>query len=338
MEQMMRELRGLAALGVALWGAGPVLAQKPGGVLKVHHQDSPASMSIHEEATYSTVVPMMGVFSNLAMYKQDEPQNSLKSIVPDLASGWSWSEDGTELAFKLREGVKWHDGKPLTAADVKCTFDLLLGKAKEKLRLNPRKAWYRNLEQVSTNGDGEAIFHLRRPQPALIALLASGYSPIYPCHVSPRDMRTHPIGTGPFKFVEFKPNERIKVARNPDYWNPGRPYLDGIEYTIVPNRSTALLAFVAGKFDMTWPYVLTVPLLKDVQTQAPHAVCELRTTNGSTNLLVNRDASPFNNSDLRQAMALALDRQSFIDILTEGQEKIGGAMLPPPEGACRRSF
>ena len=245
---------------------------------------------------------------------------------------WSWSEDGKELTFKLRQGVKWHDGKPFTAADVKCTYDLLLGKAQDKLRLNPRKAWYRNLEQVSTNGNDEATFHLQRPQPAFIALLASGYSPIYPCHVSPRDMRSKPVGTGPFKFVEFKPNERITVARNPDYWKPGRPYLEGIEYTIVPNRSTAILAFIAGKFDLTWPYNVTPALLKDIQAQAPQAICEMRTQNGTANLLVNREKPPFDNADLRRAMAFALDRQSFIDILTEGQAKIGGAMLPPPEG------
>src|SRR5499425_657781 len=169
-----RALAILSALLVASLAAGTALAQKQGGVLKVHHQDSPASMSILEEATYSTVVPMMGVFNNLVMYKQDEPQNSMSSIVPDLATTWSWNEDGTELTFKLRQGIKWHDGKPFTAADVKCTYDLLLGKAKDKLRLNPRKAWYRNLDEVTTNGDEEAIFHVHRPQPALITLLASG--------------------------------------------------------------------------------------------------------------------------------------------------------------------
>jgi peptide/nickel transport system substrate-binding protein len=185
-----------AVLLVLSLGISPGFAQKSGGILKVHHQDSPASMSILEEATYSTVVPMMGVFNNLVIYKQDEPQNSMRSIVPDLATSWSWSEDGTELTFKLRPGVKWHDGKPFTAADVKCTYDLLLGKAKEKLRINPRKAWFRNLEEVIADNEGEATFHLHRPQPAFITLLASGYSPIYPCHISPRDMRTHPIGTG----------------------------------------------------------------------------------------------------------------------------------------------
>jgi ABC-type transport system substrate-binding protein len=115
-------------------------------VFKVFHWDSPASMSILEEATYSTVVPMMGVFNNLIMYDQHVPQNSMKSIVPDLATSWSWNEEGTELSFKLRQDI---------------------------------------------------------------------------------------------------------------------------EYTIIPNRSTALLAFEAGKFDMTWPFVVTVPLLKDVKSQAP---------------------------------------------------------------------
>src|SRR5262249_16366603 len=194
-------------------------AEKSGGILRIQHWDSPASMSIHEEATYSVVVPMMGVMNNLVMFRQDLPQNSLQGVVPDLAEGWSWSEDGNELTFKLRQGVKWHDGRPLTSADVKCTWDLLQGKAAEKFRGNPRKAWYRNLDHVSTNGDREAVFHLKRPQPAFVALLASGFSPVYPCHVTPAQMRQHPIGTGPFKFIEYKPNEGIKVARNPDYWN-----------------------------------------------------------------------------------------------------------------------
>src|SRR5438874_9841134 len=133
---------------------------------------------------------------------------------------------------------------------------MLTGKASEKLRLNPRKAWYRNLEEVTTNGDYEATFVLKRPQPAFLMLLATGFSPVYPCHVSPRDMRTHPIGTGPFKFVEFKQNESIKVARNTEYWKKGQPYLDGIEYTIIKNPSTGVMVFAAGKVDFTSPYFL----------------------------------------------------------------------------------
>jgi len=320
-----------AALAV-LSIASPAAAQKSGGMLRIYHRDSPASMSILEEATISTVMPMMGVFNNLVIFDQHVAQNSLKSIVPDLAESWSWNSDGTELTFKLRHGVKWHDGKPFTAADVKCTWDLLQGKAEAKLRVNPRKSWYGNLAEVTTNGDDEAVFHLRRPQPALLTLLASGYSPVYPCHIPPAQMRQHPIGTGPFKFVEFKPNESIKLVKNADYWKPGLPYLDGIEFTIVTNRSTAILGFIAGKFDMTFTTEVTVPLMKDIASQDPSAICQVVPNNNSTNLLLNRTKPPFDNADIRGAVMLALDRKSFIQILGEGQGDASGAMQPPPEG------
>src|SRR4029077_17537000 len=317
-----RNLRGFAAAGslfLAMFAAEAASAQKQGGILKMYSPDSPASMSILEEATVFSEGPMMGVFNNLVMFDQHVPQNSLQSILPDLAIAWSWSEVGTELTLPLREGVAWRDGEPFTARDVVCTFDLLAGNSSDKLRVNPRKSWYRNLERLTTNGDYEVTFHLKRPQPAFLTALAGGYSPIYPCHVNPRDMRSHPIGTGPFKFVEVKPNERITVTRNPEYWKAERPYLDGVEYTIIRNLSTATLAFVAGKFDMTFPYSLEVPLLRDVKNQMPEAVCELAPLGISRSLIVNRDRPPFDNPDLRQAMALSLDRQAFIDIITEGQ-------------------
>ena len=332
MGNVRRLCAAVAAFLIGFSAAGAALAQKQGGILKMYHRDSPASASIHEEATFSTVTPFMGVFNNLVMYRQDVAQNRMDTIVPDLATSWSWSADHTKLTFKLRQGVKWHDGKPFTSKDVKCTFDMLMGKSSAKFRKNPRKAWYENVVDVTTGGDFEATFNLKRPQPALLALLASGYSPVYPCHVSPADMRTHPIGTGPFKFVEFKTNESIKVTRNPDYWKKGRPFLDGIEYTIIPNRSTAILAFIAGKFDVTFPTEVSIPLLKDVRSQAPKAVCEVAPTNVSTNLIVNRDSPPFNNVDIREAMALTLDRKAFVDTLFEGQADIGGTMLPPPAG------
>jgi peptide/nickel transport system substrate-binding protein len=330
---MKRDLRVLAAAGalsLALFAADAAFAQKNGGILKLGHFDSPASMSMLEESTQAVNRPMSGVFNNLVMYKQDVPQNSMKSIVPELAASWSWNEEGTELTFPLRQDVKWHDGKPFTAADIKCTVDLLMGNTKEKLRINPRKSWYANVAEVTTNGDYETTFHLKRPQPSFLALLATGWSPIYPCHVSPRDMRTHPIGTGRFKFVEFKPNQSITVTKNPDYWRKGRPYLDGIEYTIIKDVSTRLLSFVAGKDDVY--FGVTIPQLKDVKSQAPEAICELFTGNVPRNLLVNRDVPPFDNPDLRRAMSLSLDRKVFIDILTEGQGEIGGIMQPPPSG------
>jgi peptide/nickel transport system substrate-binding protein len=331
---MMRFLGAFAMAAPLLVAvaAGQASAQKAGGILKMYSADSPASMSIHEEATVFAQGPMMGVFNNLVMFDQQVKQNSLDSIVPDLATGWSWNEEGTELTLSLRQGVTWHDGKPFTAKDVVCTFELVTGSASDKLRVNPRRSWYRNLERLTTNGDYEVAFHLKRSQPAFLVVLASGFTPIYPCHVPARDMRQTPIGTGPFKFVGFKPNEYVKVARNPDYWKKDRPYLDGIEYTIIKNLSTAVLALVSGKFDLTFPYSLTPALLKDVKNQLPEALCEMGPVGLNRGLIVNRDNPPFDSPELRRAMALSLDRRVFIDILTDGEGDIGGAMQPPPAG------
>src|SRR5438552_543763 len=234
---------GLVAGAAIILASGASLAQKSGGVLKMQLMDTPPSASIHEEGTVSAVVPFMGLFNNLVMFDQNVARNSLESIVPDLATSWAWSDDGKRLAFKLRQGVKWHDGSPFTAKDVACTFDFLTDP--EKLRRSPRAAWWWNLEKVAVEGDFDVTIHLKRRQPAFLALLASGYTPVYPCHIPTADMRRKPVGTGPFKFVEFKMNEGIKLVRNPDYWKPGRPYLDGIEFTIIPDRSTRMLSFIA---------------------------------------------------------------------------------------------
>jgi len=333
-EGNMRSVQMLAAGFVSLLVVSGVAesAEKQGGIFRVYHRDSPGSASIHEEATYSTNVPFMPVFNNLVLYKQDVAQNSLETIVPELAESWAWSADQKSLIFKLRQGVKWHDGKPFTSADVKCTFEMLMGKSTQKFRKNPRKSWYDEVADLTANGDFEVAFNLKRPQPALLGLLVSGYTPVYPCHVSAADMRTRPVGTGPFKFVEFKANESIKLTRNPEYWKKDRPFLDGIEFTIIANRSTAILGFVAGKFDMTFPTEVSIPLLKDVKTQAPNAVCVVAPNNVSTNIIVNSSSPPFDNLDIRRALALALDRKPFISILFEGQADIGGTMLPAPAG------
>ncbi len=317
-----------AATSLAL----PALAQKQGGTLRVYHRDNLPSASIHEEATISTVQPFMSIFNNLVVFDQQKPLNTVDTIVPDLAESWAWDASKTKLTFKLRQGVKWHDGKPFTAKDVQCTWNKLTGKDKDDFRKNPRAIWWQNLKEVTVNGDHEATFVLNRPQPSFVSLFASGYSPVYPCHVSTKDMRINPIGTGPFKFVELKRGESIKFVRNPDYWKKGKPYLDGIEWKVIENRSTRILAFVAGEFDMTFTTDVTIPLLKDVNAQAPKAVCELVPTYVSNNLIINPKAAPFNDPNIRKALALALDRQAFIDILSSGKDSISGVMLSPPEG------
>ncbi len=163
------------AAGLIGW-AGTGWAQKSGGTLRIQHMDTPPSASIHEESTVSVAVPFMAIYNNLVVFDQNVPKNSLDSIVPDLATGWETTDGGRKLVFKTRDGVKWHDGKPFSAADVACTFDLIL--TPDRLRRNPRSAWYGNLEKVTADSPSEVTFHLKQPQPSLLALLASGYTPI----------------------------------------------------------------------------------------------------------------------------------------------------------------
>jgi len=330
----MRFLLGrLAATAFAVCTlALPAIAQKPGGTLQVYISANPSSMSILEEVSFTTVMAAGPVFSGLVVFDPAKPIGSLDTVIPELAKSWSWDPSGTRLTFQLNEGVKWHDGKPFTAQDVKCTLDWITGKVPDYFRKNPRKIWYTNLKDVTVDNAHQATLHLERPQPSVLALLASGFGVIYPCHIAAKDQRTHPIGTGPFKFVEFKSNERVRLVKNPDYWKKGLPYLDGVDYTIIGNRSTRVLGLIAGKFDLTTTGDISVPVMKDIAAQAPQIVCSLGPTNVSYNVLINDKKPPFDNSKLRKVVTLAVDRDGMITILSHGAATPSGVMMPLPEG------
>ena len=319
---------------IALVAASPAAAQKKGGTLRLYHNDNPPSTSLHEEATIASVTPFAAIFNNLVVFDPAKVHESIDTVIPDLAESWSWDSTNTKLTFKLRQGVKWHDGQPFTAKDVQCTWRMLIGKGGETkdFHRNPRKVWYTKLQDVSINGDYEATFELSEPQPSLPVLLASAFSPVYPCHVPQQAMRTKPVGTGPFKFVEFKRGESVRLTRNPEYWRKDRPYLDEITFRMIDSRATRMLAFATGEYDITFPSDVSVPLMTDMKARAPHAICEMTATGVQINLMVNRVNPPFDNPDIRKAMSLALDRKPFNNILMEGLARMGGAMLAKPEG------
>lgn len=322
----------VACIGLAV-SATAGIAQKSGGTLRMYNSTNPPSASIHEETTIATSFSFSAVFNNLVRFDPMQERNSPENIQSDLAASWTWDASRTKLTVKLREGVRWHDGKPFTSKDVQCTWHRLNGKEKDYLRRNPRLAWYENLIEVTTNGDYEATFVLSKPQSSFLSMLASGYSPVYPCHVSGREMRVRPIGTGPFRFVEFKSNEVIRLEKNKDYWKKGFPYLDAVEWRIVANRSTRMLAFQAGEFDMTMMVDVTVPLYKEFREKAPRIQCALIQANGTVQALFNPEKPPFDNAEIRMAAMLALDRQAFVTIMSHGEGSIGATMMAPPGGS-----
>ena len=213
------------------------------------------------------------------------------SSEPELAESWSWNDDYTRLSFKLRQGVKWHDGKPFTAADVKCTWDMLIGKSQDKLRLNPRKAWYRNLDDVVDRRRLRGDLCAEAAAAGLSdAARLGGMSPVYPCHVPPAEMRQHPIGTGPFKFVEFKP-QRIHQAGQEHGLLEAGPALSRrhrVDDHPEPRDPDARLYRRQVRHDLSLRGHRRRSM-HDIKSQAPTAICEIDPTMVAINLLVNRD-------------------------------------------------
>jgi peptide/nickel transport system substrate-binding protein len=328
-------LSGLVFLALAAssaWGASPT--PKSGGVLNAMHREDPPSLSIHEEATIATNWGMMPCYNNLVLFNPLRGQESPTTIIGELAEKWAWRDGGKTLVFTLRQGVRWHDGQPFTSKDVKYTFDLVrAAPGVPPLRLNPRKVWYAQIDAIDTPDPYTAVFRLKRPQPSLLMLLASGYSPVYPAHVPAAELRTRCVGTGPFKLKEYRPGELIELVRNPDYFIKGRPYLDGIRFIIIKERGTRIAALQAGRVDVTMPQEGSKIAAQQLKKAVPSMVIFETSQSINDNLLTNFKRAPFTDARVRRALSLAIDRRTYVQAVRQGGGAAGASMLPRPWGA-----
>ncbi len=322
---------GILLASPAAW---PATEPKYGGVLNATLSEPPPSLSIHEEATVAAVWPMMPCYNNLVLFNPLKKQESVDTIIGELAEKWAWQDAGKTLVFHLRRGVKWHDGQPFSSKDVKHTFDVVreAPEASGKLRVNPRKLWYENLVYIEAPDPDTVIFRLKRPQPSLLLMLASGYSPIYPAHVPPPELRTRCVGTGPFKLKEYRAGEYLELAKNPDYMIKGRPYLDGIRSVIIRERGTRYSAIQAGRQDIAYPLEVAKTIAESVKQAVPRMVLVETSTNVNDHILVNFRRPLFQDPKVRRAVSLAIDRKAYILAGRQGAAVPGGVMLPKPYG------
>ncbi len=334
-----RVVASLIAVSLAVVGlaAGPATSQAPktGGVLKVmQREDPPQGFAIHETSTISSVWPAMPCFNNLVIFDPLKKQESMDTIVPELAERWSWQDNYRNLVFFLRKDVKWHDGQPFTSRDVKFTFDMVreAPDAPAKLRINPRKDWYANVENIEAPDPYTVIFHLKRPQPSLLMMLASGYSPVYAAHVNPATYRTGCVGTGPFKLKEWRKGEYIDYVKNESYFVKGRPYLDGIRYFPIKERGTKFAALQAGRLDASFPGEATKTIAEQITKAEPRIKLTVAHQNVNDNLLLNNTKPPFNDVRVRRAISLAIDRHGAVQAVHQGGAIVGAAMAPKPYG------
>jgi peptide/nickel transport system substrate-binding protein len=315
----------------------PAVSQTPksGGILNVmQREDLPQGFAIHETSTISSVWPSMPCFSNLVIFDPLKKQESVDTVIGELAEKWSWQDNYRNLVFFLRKGVKWHDGQAFTSKDVKYTFDMLreTPDAPAKLRINPRKDWYANVEAVEAADTHTVVFRLKKPQPSLLLMLASGYSPIYASHVPAASYRTGCVGTGPYKVKEWRKGEFVEYVKNPDYFVKGRPYLDGLKYIPIPERGTKFAALQAGRLDVAFPGDGSKTIAEQVTKAEPRIKVTVAGQNVNDNLLLNNTKPPFNNVKVRQAFSLAIDRRAAVQAVHQGGAAVGASMAPKPFG------
>jgi len=326
----------LSSLPATAQPPAPALREgKPGGVLRaVLREDLPQGFAIHEAATNSVTWPAMPCYSNLMIYDQTKRLGRMDTIVGELAEKWSWQDNYRNLVFFLRRDVKWHDGQPFTSKDVKFTFDVVreASDAPAKLRINPRKEWYANVDAIEAPDPYTVVFRLKRPQPSLVAMLASGYSPVIPAHVPLAEHRARCVGTGPFKFKEWKRGQSVELVRNPDYFVKGRPYLDAVRYTVIVERGTRVAALQANQIDLAYPGETTLSIAEQLKKAVPTMVLTETASNVSENLLLNTKKPPFDDVKVRRALSFAIDRRTYTQTVHRGAAVIGASLAPKPWG------
>ena len=231
--------------------------------------------------------------------------------------------------------MKWHDGQPFTSRDVKYTFDVVreAADAPAKLRLSPRKDWYANIDAIEAADPHTVVFRMKRPQPSLLLMLASGYSPVYPAHVPLAELRQRCVGTGPFKFKEYVRGQTIELVRNPDYFVPNRPVPRRDQVHDHQRARTRLAALQTGRLDAFAPLDMTKVTAETVKKAVPQLVVQETGQNGSDNIVLNHKRAPFDNVTVRRAVNLALNRAASIQSVRHGGAVPGAAMMPPPFGS-----
>jgi peptide/nickel transport system substrate-binding protein len=251
---------------------------------------------------------------------------------PQLATAWTVSPDGLEYRFTLRQNVKWHDGKPFTADDV--VFSIQTLKA-----LHPRgRTTFSNLKEVKAAGAHLVVLTLTRPAPYLLQALAAAESPIVARHVYEgkgdplfNPANSAPIGTGPFVFKEWVRGSHIRFVRNPDYWEPGKPYLDEVLVRIIPDSASRSNAFEAGEVDLGG----TTPVApSDVErlSQLPHIGLERRGAEYAPTVYgieFNLDNPFLAHKKVRQAIAHAIDPEAVRKSAWYGQGRPTSSIVSP---------
>lgn len=316
-----------AVLSLAVAFSGHALAEEPtrGGTLVTSWDQVPRHLNPAVQSGVATAMPGAQIFASLLRY--DDEWNPL----PYLAESWEISEDGLEVTITLVEGALFHDGEPVTSSDVAFSLEMVK-------KHHPFQTMFAPVERVATPDDRTAVFHLSAPHPAILLAMSPVLLPILPEHVygDGQDLPSHPrnadrpIGAGPFKVVEFDPNQHIILERFEDYFVEGKPYLDRVIINTLSDMSSIVLSAESGESHM-------VPLIaspQHLQRMSRHSDLTISDRGyeaiGPLNWLAfNTKRAPFDDKRVRQAIAYAIDRDFFVERLLAGTATLANTPIMP---------
>ncbi len=304
---------------------------RSGGELVFAVGETPPSYDGHRETTFAMLHPIAPHYSTLLRF---DPQNYPK-IVGDVAESWSASKDGLAYAFKIRKGIKFHDGSGLTSKDVKATYEQIIfppaGVA------SARKAYYGMVDRIETPDIYTVVFHLKYPSASLLANLASPWNFIYKAEILEKDPRWYEknvMGSGPFVFVEYVPGSHWVGKKNPNYYMKGRPYLDSYKAIFIRDTAPRVAAVRSGQaliefrgFNPAARDDIVKALGDKVLVQESPWICNLTVT-------INNEKKPFDDVRVRRALTLAIDRWEASKALSQiSLMKFVGGLFRPGAGS-----
>jgi peptide/nickel transport system substrate-binding protein len=277
---------------------------KKGGILKMGLQGDPVALDPHSTSLTATNHIVEHIYGRLVTI------DATLSAKPDLAESWDISPDGLVYTFKLRQGVKFHNGQPFVAGDVKYSYERVL----DPKTKSTSTAGLSSIDKIETPDDGTVKITLKKPNAAfLVGLWSPNYAIVKKEDVDKNgDLTKTANGTGPFKFKDYTPNTKLTLERNPNYWEPGKPYLDGIEMVPVPDDTARSTAIRTGTVD----FVEYAPAKDIPQLKADKSLTITGDQNTNIRYLgfnLTQKDKPWANPKVRQAISVAMDRSAIVD-------------------------
>lgn len=297
----------------------PTPTPKRGGTLVIARVEEVSGLDPHKHSTHASLRAIELLYDSLFTFDQN------LQVIPHLAQAWKWSDDGKALTVTLRPKVKFHNGDTLTAEDVKYTFERIL----DEKTLAAARAFFTDIERIEITDTTTVTFRLKRANAAILAALAHPNAAIVSKKfvTSGSSLNKESAGTGAFKLVRWEPGRALTLTAHKDFWMPGLPRVEGIEFRTVLDETAALAGLRAQTFDLAllndWRVVLRAGA-----GDSPLTITRTRAL-GYYVLMLNPSRRVLNDVRVRRAIACAIDRQEVLDIAALGEGVITGPLTPP---------